>query len=277
MARQTLPHSRNCNSTRNGECLIPESISEKQQDDDDDPLTPRDARICKTCVGKAMYLSHHRPDIQHSVNTLSRSLRNPTMTAMRRIKKLTRYVLGTSDLYQELIPHQQTEVLQIPSDTYWADCKETCQRCSGGAVFFHGCAVLTWARTQKTRALSSAEKRAVCHRLSSNRRPWSSTTVARMPVQNSTTALDRFTKCACSVQTKRTWQNETCRAEDAHSAGVTKNGTTASSQSVDSRQPGRSHDMSQQKRIKFRRILNLRGSLFTDLSQRPVQQQRPAQ
>ena len=33
----------------------------------------------------------------------------------------------------------------------------TRQSCSGGAVLFHGCAVLTWARTQKTRALSSAE------------------------------------------------------------------------------------------------------------------------
>ena len=47
---------------------IPESISLKPQDDDDQPLTPSDARTFKICVGKAMYLSHHRPDIQHSVN-----------------------------------------------------------------------------------------------------------------------------------------------------------------------------------------------------------------
>ena len=48
----------------------------------------------KTCVGKAMYLSHHRSDIQHSVNTLSRSMRNPSMIALRRLKKLTRHLLG---------------------------------------------------------------------------------------------------------------------------------------------------------------------------------------
>ena len=82
---------------------VPESISEKTQDDDDEPLTPCEARIFKTCVGKAMYLSHHRPDIQHSVITLSRSRRGPTMIAMRRLKKLTRYLLGTSDVYQEFI------------------------------------------------------------------------------------------------------------------------------------------------------------------------------
>ena len=34
--------------------LIPESISEKPQEDDDEPLTPSDARIFKTCVGKAI-------------------------------------------------------------------------------------------------------------------------------------------------------------------------------------------------------------------------------
>ena len=82
--------------------LIPESINEKAQDGDDESLTPDEARIFKTCVGKAMYISHHRPDIQHSVNTLSRSMRNPTTIAMRRLKKLTRYLLGTSEVYQEL-------------------------------------------------------------------------------------------------------------------------------------------------------------------------------
>ena len=50
--------------------LIPETINEKAQDGDDESLTPNEAQTFKTCVGKAKYLSHHRPDIQHSVNTL---------------------------------------------------------------------------------------------------------------------------------------------------------------------------------------------------------------
>ena len=137
--------------------LIPESISEKPQDDDDQPLTPSDARTFKICVGKAMYLSHLRPDIHQSVNTLSRSMRNPTMTAMRRLKKLTRYLLGTSDVYQEFCPYPLAEILQVPVDSDWADDKATRQSRSGGAILFHGCAVLTWARTKKTRANSSAE------------------------------------------------------------------------------------------------------------------------
>ena len=81
--------------------LIPEPFSQKPQDDDDQLPTPRDTRILRTYVDKAMYLNHQRPDIQHSVNTLLRSVRNPTMTTIQKLKKLTSYLLGTSNVYQK--------------------------------------------------------------------------------------------------------------------------------------------------------------------------------
>ena len=132
------------------------TVNKKVQDGDDESLTPDEARIFKTCVGKAMYLSHHRRDIQHSVNTLSRST-NLMKIAMGRLKKLARYLLGTRKVYQVYCPDPHTELLKVPVDSDWADDKETRQSCSGGSVLFHGCAVRTWARTQKTRALPSAE------------------------------------------------------------------------------------------------------------------------
>ena len=134
--------------------LIPETINEKAQDCDDESLTPNEARTFKTCVGEAMYLSHHRRDIQHSVNTLSRSMRNPTMIAVRRLEQLTRYLLGTGEVYQELCLDPHAEALNVPVDSNWAHDTEIRQSCSGGAVLFHGCGVLTWARTQTTRALA---------------------------------------------------------------------------------------------------------------------------
>ena len=215
--------------------LIPEPISEKPQDDHDQPLTPSDAQTFKTCVGKAIYLSHHRPDIQHSVNTLSRSMRNPTMIAMRRLKKLTRSLLGTSDVCQEFCPDPHAEILQVPVDSDWADDKDTRQSCSGGAVLFHGCEVPTLGTNAKDTSSFERRIRAVRHRLRSHRRPWRSTTFASMAVQNSAAALDRLTEGACSVQTQMARQNETHRAEDARSARMAKNGTTSSSQSIDSR------------------------------------------
>ena len=89
------------------------TISEKAQDGDDESPTPSEARNFRTCVGNAMYLSHHRPDIQHSVNTLSRSMRNPTITAIRRLKKLTCYFPGTIEVYHELCPEPHAETLKV--------------------------------------------------------------------------------------------------------------------------------------------------------------------
>ena len=81
--------------------LIPESISQNPQDDDEQPPIPSDTRIFKTRVDKPMYFSHDRPDIQHSVDTFSRSTRSPTSTAVQKLKKLTHYLLGMNDMYQE--------------------------------------------------------------------------------------------------------------------------------------------------------------------------------
>ena len=104
-----------------------------------------------------MYMSHHRPDIPHSVNTLSRSTRNPTTIAVRKLTKLTRYVLGTGEVYQEFYPDPHAEALKVPLDGDWTDHEDTRQCCSGRTVLFHRCAVLTWVGTQKTRVVSSAD------------------------------------------------------------------------------------------------------------------------
>ena len=99
-----------------------------------------------------------RTHITHIVNTHSRSIRNPTMIAMRRLEKLTRCLLGTSDVCQGLTPYPHAEVLRVSVDRDWADDKEIRQSCRGGTVvLFYGCAVLTWARAEKTRSLSGAE------------------------------------------------------------------------------------------------------------------------
>ena len=100
--------------------LIPETTNEKAQDGDDESLTPSEARIFKTCVGDAMYLGHHRADIQHSVNTFSRSMRNPTMKAMRKHKQLTQHLPGTIEVWQELCLDPRAETtLKVPVDSDW--------------------------------------------------------------------------------------------------------------------------------------------------------------
>ena len=91
---------------------------------------------------------------------------------------------------------------------------------------------------------SSFERRSrvVRHGLRSDRRFGSSTTFARMALQNSTPASDRLTKCTRGVRTKRAGSNEIYRAEDAPSAGMAEFGTTANPQRIASRQSSRPHD-----------------------------------
>ena len=57
---------------------VPETIGAKKQPDDDEELVSRNASLYKSCVGKAMYVSHHRPDVQHAVNKLSKHMKKPT-------------------------------------------------------------------------------------------------------------------------------------------------------------------------------------------------------
>ena len=99
--------------------------------------------------------------------------------------------------------------------------------------------MLTWARAQKTRALPSAEAELYSIGSGAIEKIGSSTMFARMTVHSSTASTNRITERTCGVQAKRAKSNETHRAEDAHSAGMAENGTTTQSQSVDSRQSGR--------------------------------------
>ena len=136
---------------------IPETIDEKAQDGDDESLTPSEARNFRTCVGKAMYLSHHRPDIQHSVNTRSRIMRNPTMMACEGSRSLPVTCLARVKCIRNFVLIHMQKRCKCQSTAIGLDDRRTRQSCSEGAVLFHRCAVLTQARTQKTRALSSAE------------------------------------------------------------------------------------------------------------------------
>ena len=56
---------------------------------------------------------------------------------------------------------------------------------------------------------------------------------------------DRLAECLSSMSTAWTWPNATRRADNARRAGMTENGTTPDTQSVDSQQSGRSHDQGQ--------------------------------
>ena len=157
------------------------------------------------------------------------------------------YLLGTSEVYQELCLDPRAEILQVPVDSDWADDKETRQSCSGGAVLFHGCAVLTWATYREDERSFESRGRVEWHWLRSNRRSGSSTTFARMAVQNSTAASGRLTERTCGVQAKRAW---------VHTGRPRIHEVWTHDKPADFMTKA----MTREKLIKFGRALNLRGS-----------------
>ena len=114
---------------------------------------------------------------------------------------------------------------KVPVDSDWADNKDTCQSCSGGAVLFSR--IRTAHVGTYTEDKSSFKRRGQ---------------TARYRVQSTTAFTNRLAERTGGVQTKRAWSNETHRVEYAHSSGMADNGTTPCPQSVDALQSGRLRD-----------------------------------
>ena len=116
---------------------------------------------------------------------------------------------------------------------------------------------------QKTRALSSAEAELYAIGSGAIEGLGAAQLLQEWQCKAVPLLLTDFPERARSLQTQRAGSNETRGAQDAHSAGMAKNGTTSSSQMTKA--------MTREKLIKFGHALNLRGSPFADLS-RPAQQ-----
>jgi len=135
----------------------PENTNEKWGPEDDIPLGIGPHRDYRTCVGKLLHLAKHRSDIQHGVGVLSQKLSKPTLMDQKRLKKMARYLVGARGVYLKLVPDPRAAPVDTYVDADWADSRTGRRSTSGGAILYHGCPSLTWARRQAVYAPSSAE------------------------------------------------------------------------------------------------------------------------
>ena len=70
------------------------SLTEERADDDE-PLLEEDARIFRSCVGIALYITPDRPDVQRDAQLLTRALSKPSVFDRKRLVKLARYLKST--------------------------------------------------------------------------------------------------------------------------------------------------------------------------------------
>ena len=128
-------------------------------DGDNDLLDKTASEINRTCVGKLLFASKDRVDLDYASKELARDLKEPRKRSWRRLKRAGRYLAGTSDLYQEMLnkPNQDL-TMDIFVDSDWGgvvDIGDDQRKSTSGCLIF--LAGMLFSRTQKERALSSCE------------------------------------------------------------------------------------------------------------------------
>ena len=126
------------------------------------PLSDNCSSSYRRLIGRLIYLTNTRPDINYAVQHLSQFVSNPTTAHQQVAYRILRYikgVLGTSLFF----PAKNTPQLKGYSDSDWARCIDT--RCSvTGFSIYLGSSLISWkSKKQATisRISSEAEYRAL--------------------------------------------------------------------------------------------------------------------
>lgn len=112
----------------------------------------------RTAVGGLLYLAQcTRPDIAHAVGMAARNQENPTDQDLLAVKRILRYLSGTSHLGIKY-SRQTTFQLAAYSDADWGGKQDLYAHSTSGGVLFLACGPISWlSKKQSTIALSTAE------------------------------------------------------------------------------------------------------------------------
>jgi histone deacetylase 1/2 len=99
-----------------------------------DPLGPEDATRYISVVGAMQYLTLTRPYISFAVNKVCQFLHSPTTVHWSVVKRILRYIHGTSKLGLH-ITKAKSMLVHAFSDADWARCVDDRRSTGGFAVF----------------------------------------------------------------------------------------------------------------------------------------------
>lgn len=120
-------------------------------------LQGQEATKFRAITARLNYLAQDRPDLQYAVKEVARRMASPRHGDWLALKRIGRYLLGAPRAVQKYWWQCMPSELSTFVDSDWAGCKTTCRSTSGGAVLLGGHTLKTWASTQATVAMSSAE------------------------------------------------------------------------------------------------------------------------
>lgn len=110
----------------------------------------------QSIVGALQYLTITRPDISYAVNQVSQFLHAPTVSHYQIVKRILRYIKGTSTFGLHFSRPEKSSLLRY-SDADWAHCIETLRSTYFYSIFLGGNLVSWRAKKQPTVSRSSYE------------------------------------------------------------------------------------------------------------------------
>jgi hypothetical protein len=110
----------------------------------------------RSLVGSLRYLVNSRPDLAYSVGLVSRFMESPNSDHWAAIKRIIRYVAGTTKLGCKYVKGSQSELLGYTDSDHAGDLEK--RKSTTGVVFFLGKNIVTWSsQKQRVVSLSSCE------------------------------------------------------------------------------------------------------------------------
>lgn len=110
----------------------------------------------RTLIGKLIYLTTTRPDISYSVQLLSQCMQAPTAVHIQCVKRVIRYLKGTSHK-GILLASSSAATLTTYYDNDWASCP-TSPRSTTGFCILLGSSPISWKSKKRNVVAHSSAK-----------------------------------------------------------------------------------------------------------------------
>jgi hypothetical protein len=126
---------------------------------DDWELDSGEATRFRALAARASYIAQDRVDAMFASKEVCRDMARPTVSSMRKLKRLVRYLLeypGAEWRFKVRCKFEAT-VVRAYTDSDWAGCRISRKSTSGGMLVISENCVRAWSSTQATIATSSGE------------------------------------------------------------------------------------------------------------------------